>query len=175
MDGHTHGLAELKKIASAKDTFENNPELFIRRVSGSDGRPADPYYLHAISCHIDFERNQRTVQFFEALVKMVLTGYTRPENNPLHASHGRSIPKPLDWEAPFRTIMHMMVDIGEDGYKGQDDRAIMEIIAREWAKILAVVSRDLSVFAGNEVSANDRRHNVIGFLRLIAVIPGITS
>lgn len=173
---HTHALSELRKIASAKDTFENNPELFTRRLSGSDGHPADPYYLHAIACHIDFERSQRTAHFVDALVRMVLSGYPRPESDPLHAGHGRGgAPRMLDWEPPFRAVMHMMVDIGQDGYKGPEDRAIMGIVEREWAKILAAVSKDLAVYVGNEGGANDRRHSVIGFVRLVAVLPGVTS
>lgn len=174
MDDHNHTMAEYQKIAKAMDVFNDNTDLFMDRASGTNGQPADPYYLHALTCHVDFERSQRTVGTFETLLKMLLEGYTRPRIDPLERlTHAHGLSAPYDWEAPLLAIVRMSIDIAEDSFRGPEDHAIGELIDVEWERVLEVLSKDLSAYVGTDARANARRHSVIAFCRFITFLRGV--
>lgn len=174
MDDHTHTMAEYQKIAKAMDVFNDNPDLFMDRASGTNGQPADPYYLHALTCHVDFGWGQRTVEAFATLLKMLLEGYTRPRIDPLERlTHAHGLSAPYDWEAPLLAIVRMSVDIAEDSFQGPEDYKIGDVIDVEWKRVLEVLSKDLSAYVGNDVRANARRHSAIAFCRFITLFRGV--
>ena len=175
MDEHAHTMAEFQKIAKAKDVFDDDPDLFLRRASGTNGTPADPYYLHALSCHMDLDQDHRTVQYLQTLLKMLLEGYLRTEVDPLDHlmphTHG-PLPKSIDWDMPFGAIVRMMVNMHEDGGGPQDD-ALVEVLYEHWERIMMFLSKDLSVYIDNDSRTNRRQHSVFVFCSLMALWRGV--
>lgn len=172
---HSHPLAEIQRIARAKDVFESNPELFMRIASGTNSQPADATYLHTLSNHIDFELPYRTTSLVRTLLTMLLEGYIPPREDPFaHAAEVYGLPPPPEWAAPFETLVRLTIDLQQDRCEGPEDPAICTLIDTAYPAVLEVVATNMAHFAGSDMISNGRRHDVIVFARFLTFWRGFS-
>ncbi|EKM55214.1 uncharacterized protein PHACADRAFT_195239 [Phanerochaete carnosa HHB-10118-sp] len=81
--GEWDAAEETKATFEVTKEYECNPEYFVARACGLDGRPADNFWLSALTSVITFNLQYRTAELVDRFISMVVDGYHCGPVNPL--------------------------------------------------------------------------------------------